>query len=124
MPEEIPYWVTSTHPDHAYKLVLFENSDGGVEEVEMTRDEYIELKRHIAATRGYTSGDAAQRVDELVKEMGVRRGSGLPSPDPQNVAAYLIIAREFYRLCPEATVAPGAEFEETLEQIATGSKEA
>jgi hypothetical protein len=40
---EIPEWVGNTYPDLLYLLTIFENSDAGVEEIEMSRVEYIAL---------------------------------------------------------------------------------
>jgi hypothetical protein len=55
---DIPKWVTETPADHLYELEMFESSDRVIETIELTRDEYIELKEHLAAMRGYTKEEA------------------------------------------------------------------
>jgi hypothetical protein len=118
---EIPDWVKETPPDHMYCLDMFESGDNHVESIDLTRDEYIALKRHLAAVQGHTTGTAAGRVEELVKQMGLQESNpNLPSADPDQVARYLIVAREFYRLCPEAVVSPKGDFDTALNEIAAG----
>jgi hypothetical protein len=120
--KEIPFWVTSTHPEHAYNLIVFESGDSGIEEIDLSREEYIDLKRHLAAARGYTSGDAAERATEIVKEIERLEGMGSPdspSVDSQQVATFLQTARALYRICPEAVVCPDGDFSATLEKLAT-----
>jgi hypothetical protein len=51
--KSIPEWVNDTPADHGYNLTMFEDNDIGVEEIDLTRDEYLELKRHLAVMRGY-----------------------------------------------------------------------
>ena len=118
MPEPIiPDWVKETPLENRYELTMFNGGGDSAEEIETTRDEYIRLKQHLAAMRGYTTGDAAARVTELAKEMELRWVTNMPSRDPQQIAAYLIVAREFYRRCPEAVVAPEGAFEAVLREM-------
>lgn len=54
---EIPAWVNDTPPDHSYSLTMFQNSDSSIQDIELTREEYIALKEHLAAMRGYVKPD-------------------------------------------------------------------
>lgn len=56
---EVPEWVTTTPPDHSYTLTMFENNDISIEEIMLTREEYVELKSRLAALRGYGTRDTA-----------------------------------------------------------------
>lgn len=61
---ELPKWATDTPPDHNYQLTMFENNDYGIEEVTVTREEYIALKHHLAKMRGY---DVKEMEKESIK---------------------------------------------------------
>lgn len=62
--KNVPDWVSNTPPDHSYSLSMYENSDAAIEEIELTRAEYIMLKTHIATMRGYcVSKEAATGAD-------------------------------------------------------------
>lgn len=116
---KIPLWATETPNEQAYSLVMSDSGGDSAEELDLTRDEYNALKRHLAAMRGYTAGGAAERVAELAKEMELTRDNDLlPSGEPQQVAVYLAVAREFYRRCPEAVVSPEDDFETALKELA------
>lgn len=49
----IPEWALKTFPENSYDLTMFDAGGDSIEEVELTRAEYIALKRHLAAMRGY-----------------------------------------------------------------------
>lgn len=52
--EELPDWVTETpNLDHSYQLQMMENNDCSIQEVDLTSEEYISLKQHLAQMRGY-----------------------------------------------------------------------
>ncbi len=117
MPDEIPDWVEETPHDTLYTLEMYEGTGGSAQEVTLSREEFIELKRHLAAVRGYTAGDAAARVADLSKEIGLDKDATVPA-DSQQVARYLIAARELYRRCPEAVVCSDEQFAGTLRDLA------
>jgi hypothetical protein len=50
-PDEMPEWVNET-PENPYHLIV-EGRDGWEQEIDLTRDEYVELKRHLAVRRGH-----------------------------------------------------------------------
>ena len=93
---EIPEWVSNTPDEPLYRLIMYDCEGWGVEEVAATRDEYIALKDHLAAMRGYTVGDFQKRIAELDVE-GYNK-------DVDQMAIYLETARDFYRACPELVV--------------------
>lgn len=50
----VPEWANETPPDHSYSLDMYQNSDVSIQSVELTRQEYIKLKVHLAEMRGLT----------------------------------------------------------------------
>jgi hypothetical protein len=50
---ETPDWVTDTPPDHSYSIDMYENSDATIQNIEITRTEFLALKEHLARMRGY-----------------------------------------------------------------------
>ena len=116
---EILEWVEETQPDYDYHLGMYDPYGARGQEVEITREEYIALKRHLPAVRGYTAGDAAECVNELAKQIKSGESGSSISPDSQQVAAYLVEARALCSLCPEAVVSPGESFDAQLKVMQT-----
>ena len=57
---ELPEWVTKTMPEPDYVLEMAcRCGDCNTESVDLTRDEYLALKLHLAKLRGYTVPKAA-----------------------------------------------------------------
>ena len=54
---ETPEWVAET-PEISYNLVMLATHDGAAQEILLTRDEFIELKRHLAKVRGYVVAES------------------------------------------------------------------
>lgn len=57
-------WANETPPDHSYSLDMYQNSDVSIQSVELTRQEFIELKVHLAEMRGLApnkQGDSVKR---------------------------------------------------------------
>lgn len=56
-PRPLPDWVTETRDELSYVLLITHDRsdgvDGSMEGLDLTRDEYIALKRHLAEMRGY-----------------------------------------------------------------------
>ena len=58
-PEPEPAWVTDTPKDSEYVLEMFDFGSGeAAQTVEVTRAEFLALKRHLARMRGYSSARA------------------------------------------------------------------
>jgi hypothetical protein len=51
---EVPEWVNDTPRDIDYDLQMYEDHEGEMEHIALTRGEYIQIKAHLAAMRGYT----------------------------------------------------------------------
>jgi hypothetical protein len=55
--EKIPYWVNETRSELSYVLVLTDERSDAVNDsldiIDLTRAEFITLKRHLAELRGY-----------------------------------------------------------------------
>lgn len=116
MAQEIPDWVTSTHPEHTYQLVVFESNDSGVEEVGMTRDEYIALKHHLAAMRGYTLTDARSAV-AAIENSDIPEAQDYRQGGEHQIAMHLQTARRLYRYFPEMVVWTSPEFDAELSNL-------
>ena len=52
-PAEVPDWVNDTPRDIDYDLQMYEAHEGEMEHIALTRGEYIQIKAHLAAMRGY-----------------------------------------------------------------------
>ncbi len=113
---ELPYWVTSTHPEHSYQLVLFENNDSGVEEIDLTRAEYMALKQHLAGMRGYRLGHLTDRRT-CIAELNKSLPEAYRQRDEQQNARHLEIAREIYRHCTDLVVFESEKLDQCLKQL-------
>jgi hypothetical protein len=51
-------WVGYTPPDHSYGMSMYENDDISSQTIELTRDEYLALKKQVAEMRGYATARA------------------------------------------------------------------
>src|SRR5687768_7914909 len=49
----VPEWAETTPADHSYSLDMYENGDHSVQTIEITREEFIEVKQYIARMRGF-----------------------------------------------------------------------
>jgi hypothetical protein len=58
-----PEWVLET-PTLIHQLAIFNSEAEPVQEIELSRDEYLALKRYLAEMRGYLAGDSAGRSTE------------------------------------------------------------
>jgi len=63
-PKPLPDWATTTPCEQEYELSMWD-SDEAVQNIHMSRDEYLALKAHLANLRGYEvpakiEADAAQ----------------------------------------------------------------
>jgi hypothetical protein len=61
--EQVPDWF-KTVPDYGYALIIWDNNEGcDVEQVKVTRSEYLEIKRHIARLRGLKTVPEREAAD-------------------------------------------------------------
>ncbi|HWF08032.1 MAG TPA: hypothetical protein VG297_06185 [Bryobacteraceae bacterium] len=97
--------------------MLFESNDHGVEGIEMSRAEYIALKAHLAAMRGYTVGDFRAKIAEVMST-GI---DGLNTSDLQQTTSHLETARDFYCAFPELVVYDSPELDEYIEKEAASA---
>jgi hypothetical protein len=51
--EPVPDWVNATPDDNEYTLLMWDSGGDSVQQVEITRGEFITVKRWLAALRGY-----------------------------------------------------------------------
>lgn len=50
---ESPEWIEETPEETSYNLTMFDEGGAPVQDIELTRDEYIKLKRVLARVRGF-----------------------------------------------------------------------
>lgn len=48
-------WIQETPRECEYNLIMFSQDGAGIQEIYMTRDEFIALKARLAELRGYSS---------------------------------------------------------------------
>ena len=53
---DTPDWVNKTPDDNIYSLTMYEGGGSSEQEVNLTREEFVRLKRWVAALRGYSMG--------------------------------------------------------------------
>ena len=110
MPAEIPEWVNETPEECTYDLTMDDGDGSNIQDVELTRDEYLALKKHLAAMRGYT-------VPEFRTLIG-NGPEGYNASDEQQVASHLETARDWYLHCPELVVFQSDELDALLAKLA------
>jgi hypothetical protein len=129
---EIPDWVENTPDDTVYELIMWNPEGDSAQQLEMSREEYIALKAHLAAMRGYKIGDFRARIPGLPREMRDNEigrrffpyYDSIPIPPEedddtkQQSARSIQTARELYQVIPELVVFQSAEFDEYLESLA------
>jgi hypothetical protein len=116
-----PDWAEFTPESPTYDLIMFDGGGASEQEVALTRDEFLALKRHLAAMRGYTAAEPMTHIGviTLARDRASAEGeTGLPEKSPQQIASYLQVARWLYLHCPEAVVSTTEGFDDILEEIA------
>src|SRR5665213_834839 len=64
--EALPEWVNDTPPDNQYFMaVSSELKMVNLETVQLSREEYISLKEHLCALRGYCAPTASGALDAM-----------------------------------------------------------
>ena len=114
MAVEIPAWVEDMPLAPDFNLTMYDHYGGAEQEIDLTRDEYIALKAHLAAMRGYTVGDFQARIADLA----TTGPEGYRCSDLQQIASHLETARDFYRHCPDLVVFDSDELAEYIEDLA------
>jgi hypothetical protein len=110
---EIPDWVNDTPPENEYCLMIMsEFTTVTPQSVGLTRDEYITLKRHLAALRGLREIDV---TESIARVSGIEVAPNVTTADDQESAARdLRTARVLYRLVPDAVVIADEAFDREL----------
>ena len=99
---EVPEWLLVSPPEVSYNLMS--DIDGLGDLIEMSRDEFMVLKRHLAAMRGHAvEADLKGRLTKIRDEFEF---------SDRRFAETLVSAHELYRRCPEVVSS-----ERTLEAI-------
>lgn len=114
---EIPGWVKETPEECSYGLVMRGSADGSIETVDISRDEFVTLKSHLAAMRGYVKISADDAITQLSGiEIDPERRVRL-STAAYSVARELQLARIIYRKIPAVVVVADAELDARLGKI-------
>jgi hypothetical protein len=73
---ELPEWMP-TPRESSYDLTMFSDDGGGIQEIRLTREEFLELKCHLAEMRGI-----AREIAQIeVQRPPTRNGSVEETPD-------------------------------------------
>jgi hypothetical protein len=106
MADPIPDWVEGTPVEPSYSLAMFDNEGNTPQEIDVTRAEYVALKRHLAAIRGYRCPDPADVhgmetiLKDLATEFTYSDGSGIDK-DISQIARHVMVARDIFRRTPD-----------------------
>lgn len=76
---KIPDWVTETPESESYGLTMWDGSGGPVQEIDMTRAEFLALKEHLATMRGYNASTASPATAATAEN---RPSAEEPKPAP------------------------------------------
>ena len=68
MPHEIPEWVKDTPDECAYDLTMFDSLGSSIQRIDLTRDEFLTLKQHLATMRGYAIANAGPALPAAPNE--------------------------------------------------------
>jgi len=115
MNTEIPEWVDKTPDPPEYDLVMWDAGGSSEENIEVTREEYIALKAHLAGMRGYRIGTAAEAVRMVMECPGLAEYNTL---DEQQIASHIETARDVYRWLPDLVVCQSAQFQAEINRLA------
>src|SRR3569833_304787 len=109
--------MNDTPPDNDYHLaVSTEYRVGNLETIDLSRHEYIALKAHLAAIRGYASGgNLEERLSQVSSE--IEAASHIITPGLDHVVNGLQISREMFERCPDLVMLISDTFVEDLVAI-------
>ncbi|MCU1330624.1 MAG: hypothetical protein JWN34_5994 [Bryobacterales bacterium] len=117
----IPDWVADTPEDITYNLTMFDALGGPEQNIDLTPDEFIALKEHLAAMRGYGAPQSAfEAVVMLKASEGLNRLDTYELADEQSAAVLLETTRDFYRCVPSLVVCPSETLDAELAEMAKG----
>ncbi len=75
---ERPDWVDETPDECDYRLLMYDSGGGAVQEIVVTRAEYLALKQHLAEMRGLAPAE-----DEEEDEPGETPAAETPAVEPE-----------------------------------------
>jgi hypothetical protein len=115
--ERVPDWVNDTPPDNEYCLMIMsEFTTTTPQAIDLSRDEYIALKAHLAALRGYElDRNLEERLSQVSDEIKANFHSVLPELD--QVVNGLQIAREMFERCPDLVMLKSETLDADLDAI-------
>jgi hypothetical protein len=76
--EPAPEWVWSTPWEAEYSLSMLNDGGEDTERIDLTREEYVSIKHHLARIRGYDLSSVMAKTDEDA----IRRAAELTLPQP------------------------------------------
>jgi hypothetical protein len=94
--KEIPDWVNDTPDEFTYDMSMWDPGGTTEENIDISRDEYIALKSHLAALRQYKIAGVGDRLRAMVRKFEEK--------DTEALQLWLGWACEIYRHAPEAIV--------------------
>lgn len=115
--DKTPDWVNDTPPDNEYRMSVASDCQlANLETIDLSREEYIALKAHLAAIRGYASaGKLEDRLAEVTDQ--IESSSTIITPGLDQVTSHLQSAREMFRRCPDLVMLKSETIDADLDEI-------
>ena len=111
-----PDWLET--PEERFTLVMWGRDDSGStdHEIDISRQEFVALKMHLAAMRGYAfDGTLGERINRIIAEVGSHPGEMTAGDD--QVISHIQMARAVFRRYPEMVMLAGESVDEEIEAI-------
>ena len=128
-PAAVPDWVTETPAEAVYSLEMWDSDSTSVEEIYMTRAEYVTLKQHLANMRGITPAPppaepaAAEKNNDLVAWFAeiheASRGCNTPAED---FIRMLVREHHDHGLTPDEAADDLEEFRDNFDSMARDAR--
>ena len=120
MAEMLPEWASDTPVAPDFELVMWESHEGGsaLQAVHITVEEYIALKKHLAALRGLgapSASDAIRRINSSEHTLAKLYAS----QDHQQVVFHLETARNLYSIFPDLVTVQSDRLDAELAKFAS-----
>jgi hypothetical protein len=115
---DIPTWASHTPSDTEYRLIAFVDCSGE-QDIDMSREEFITLKAHLAAMRGYSAPTVTEAIAQMKVDPWLETYSGIGgSDDQQQSARHLETARDLYHAVPHLVLLESEQFDSELRRLA------
>jgi hypothetical protein len=98
----IEHWFAKTPDECTYSLTMYDDGGGSIQEVKLTREDYLTLKNHLGSIRGFHYADQLAQLKQSHEDI-------------QQGAFDIDVAREVLAKYPALVLAP--EFPPELQEL-------